>query len=139
MKMARVNAKRSILIIFIIIISMFITACSRYAYPEEKQKEPEVLEFELVSCYVEVRQTTNVIGRVVDAQKYFHYGFKDGDSVIFKEKRMINTYDYTNYRLRFELTEGEPKIIQEYNSYQVVLTFMLKKDMYDYIQSMNNL
>lgn len=118
---------------------MFITACSRYAYPEEQQKEPEVLEFELVSCYVEVRQTTNVIGRVVDTQKYFHYGFKDGDSVIFKEKRMLNTYDYTNYRLRFEITEDEPKIIQEYNTYQVVLTFMLKKDMYDSIQRMNEL
>ena len=139
MKMAKLNKKRSILIIVIIIISMFITACSRYAYPEEQQKEPEVLEFELVSCYVEVRQTTNVIGRVVDTQKYFHYGFKDGDSIIFKEKQMLNTYDYTNYRLRFEITEDEPKIIQEYNTYQVVLTFMLKKDMYDSIQRMNEL
>ncbi len=139
MKMAKLNKKRSILIIVIIIISMFITACSRYAYPEEEQNEPEVLEFELVSCYVEVRQTTNFVGRVVDTQKYFHYGFKDGDSIIFKEKQMLNTYDYTNYRLRFEITEDEPKIIQEYNTYQVVLTFMLKKDMYDSIQRMNEL
>ena len=52
---------------------------------------------------------------------------------------MLNTYDYTNYRLRFEITEDEPKIIQEYNTYQVVLTFMLKKDMYDSIQRMNEL
>ena len=126
--MTKVNLKRSMFIIFIVIICMFTTACSYSGNHHHRETE-----FELVSCYVDKKIVTTRKPMGKEKHFYIHYGFKDGENIVYKEKRLLSTYKYSNYRLEFELTEGKEKIIQTYTSDQVVLTFKLKKDTYNSI------
>ena len=124
--------KRSILIIFLILISVSLTSCE-LDIPAENSYTPEVWEFKLITCSVEERNVTNGFGGVIRTDKYLKYAFQDGDEVIFKEKEMKDTYDHINYRLKFEVTDGEAKIIQENGRDQIIFTFQLTQEMYDRI------
>jgi len=81
--------KRSLLLVFLLIISMLtMVAC------DSKEDVVTTQEFELVSCYIEYRNITNGFGGVVRIDEIFHYGYVDDNGkVIFGEMSFGNHLD----------------------------------------------
>lgn len=121
--------KRNILVIIFIVISTLLTSCG----PDNSKgsSTPQALEYQLVSCYIEFRNVTNQFGGILYTDKYFHYGFLSGDQVIFDELKMYDSYGGITYKLKFEITDENPKVIKQKSSYQNVFTFQLTQEMYD--------
>lgn len=115
--------KRSLLLVFLFIISMFaMVAC-------DKTVQVTTNEFELVSCYIEYRNRTNGFGGVLGTDEYLHYGYVDSNGhVTFKEIIM-------GYYIDFQLTEGTPKVTIRSSSVETRYTFQLTREMYNNLNS----
>lgn len=110
---------RSLLLVFLLLISMFtIVAC------DDKEDVVTTQEFELVSCYIEYRNITNGFGGVVRIDEYLHYGYVDENGKVIFEEKTFGSY------LNFQVTEETPKYIIETNGNKKTYTFQLTREMY---------
>ena len=116
--------KRSLLLVFLLIISMFtMVAC------DNKEEEVTTQEFELVSCYIEFRNKTNGFGGILRTDEYFHYGYVDENGkVIFDEM-------YFGNHLDLRITEETPKVIITTSKNSKTYAFELTREMYNNLNS----
>ena len=116
--------KRKLMLVLLLVISMLtMVAC------ESKPVQVTTTEFELVSCYIEYRNKTNLYGGVLDTDEYLHYGYADSNgNVTFKEIIM-------GYYIDFQLTEETPKVIIRSSSVETRYTFQLTREMYNNLNS----
>ena len=112
--------KRSLLLVFLLIISMLtMVAC------DSKEDVVTTQEFELVSCYIEYRNITNGFGGVVRIDEIFHYGYVDDNGqVIFGEMSFGNHLD-------LKVTEETPKVIITTSRTKTTYAFKLTRKMYN--------
>lgn len=115
--------KRSLLLLyFVVIFSFTMVAC------DNKESVITTEEFELVSCYVESRNETNLYGGVLKTKEYFHYAYvNDEEKVVFDEI-------YLPWA-EFEITDKTSKVIITSNNGSTNYTFKLTKEMYNKLNS----
>lgn len=92
---------------------------------EDYKKEITEQEFEIVSCYVELRNRTNMVGGLLGTDKYLHYGYLNSDGkVTFEEICFEKEFD-------FRLTEGVPKVIITTDENNKTYVFELTREIYN--------
>ncbi len=116
--------KRSLLLVFLLIISMFImVAC------DSEEKVVTTQEFELVSCYIEYRNKTNGFGGIIKTDEYLHYGYVDDNGQV-----TFGEMPFSNY-LELKVTEETPKVIITTSNNNKTYAFELTREMYKNINS----
>jgi len=114
-----------VLIAFLLIVTIFTMAGCQ---PDEGDEGDEGIvitqEFELVTCYIEHRNETNLYGGITEVDQFLHYGYVDeSGKVIFDEMR------FGSY-LNFQVTDETPKCIIEASRNSKTYTFKLTREMY---------
>lgn len=116
--------KRKLILVLLLTISMFTMLGCDY-----KGLQVTTYEFELLSCYIEYRNQTNMYGGILRTDEYLHYAYTNGNGKVIFDEMPIG------YHVDFQLTEGTPKIIMRSSSAKKEYIFQLTRDMYNNLNS----
>ena len=116
--------KRKLILVFLLVISMLtMVAC------ESKPVQVTTCEFELVSCYIEQRNETNIYGGVLRTHEYIHYAYIDGSGNVRLAERIMGVH------INLAITEKTPKVIINDSWVETTYTFYFTREMYNKLYS----
>ena len=108
-----------------VVILLMVSICIAGYVNQGPKRIVSTEEFELVSCYVEIRDITNGFGGIEGTKEYLHYGYIDANgNVEFDEMQ----FQYANYNITEETSK---LIVVKNNRGQTDTTFLLTKGMYN--------
>ena len=122
-KVLGVRERRIILVFLLVIIILTMVACDGI--------KPQVTtyEYELVSCYVEIRNLTNLYGGTIQTNKYVHFSYIIGNGNVKSQEKQIGDFTY------FQITDGTPKLPITTGFGDASYTFQLTREMYNKLYS----